>query len=109
MSTISFQEAILKARDAFIEAFLARVPSYTGASRAQLETIQIREDGFSAIFAVPHFLYNDKHNANQVGFNLTTPGPYNALPAAKSAAEEVLRDEFVRQIQAIAGRLAWRK
>ena len=105
----SFQKAILDARDVFIEAFLAKVPTYTGISRAQLDKIQISTSEMRVTFSVPHFLYNEKYNANAVGFNLTTPGPYNAIPSAKAAAEEVLRAEFERQLKLIAGRLTWNK
>ena len=109
MPAISFQEAILAARDAFIEAFLAKVPSYTGASRAQLDTLRIDTTGFRITFALPHFLYNERHNANAVGFNLQQPGPYNAIPAATAAAEEVIRDEYERQLRVLMGRVAWQK
>lgn len=109
MSPAVFQEAILAARDAFVEAFLARVPSYTGVSRAQLDGIQISMTGFTVTFNVPHFLYNEHHNANAVGFHLRQPGPYNSLPAAKFAAEAVLQKEFERQLQLLLGRLSWQK
>lgn len=109
MSPNVFQEAILAARDAFVEAFLARVPSYTGVSRAQLDNIQVVATGFKIKFTVPHFLYNEKHNANLVGFHLRNPGPYYSIPAAKYAAEAVLEQEFQRQLLILMKGLAWKK
>lgn len=106
MPTFSFQEAILDARDAFIEAFLAKVPSYTGASRDQLDSMIVTETDIDILFTVPHFLYNEHHNANAIGFHLNQPGPYNVLPAATAAAEEVLEREFQRQLRLSLGGLA---
>lgn len=109
MPPITFQEAIVAARDTFIEVFLAKVPSYTGASREQMGDFHVTATEATLRFSVPHFLYNEKFNANRVGFNLTEPGPYNVIPAAKAAAEEVLRVEYERQVAAILGRVKWNK
>lgn len=39
---------------------------------------------------LPHLNVNERENANQFGFNLTNPGPYNFRSIAGSAAENVL-------------------
>jgi len=89
-----FERAILEARDAFVDEFLARVPSYTGASRAQLDSVMITATDFTITFNVPHFLINEKMDATRVGVNLRVPGPYNALPAARAAADEILERTY---------------
>ncbi len=100
-----FEKAILAAREAFIDVFLSKVPSYTGASRAQLNNMTITATELNITFNVPHFLINEKMDATRVGLNLRVPGPYNALPAAKSAAEEVLENTFQRLLAEILGGL----
>lgn len=100
-----FKKAILEARDAFIDEFLLRVPSYTGASRAQLNSITISSQDFNIVFDVPHFLINENIDATRVGVNLRVPGPYNALPAAKAAAEEILERTYNKLLAQILGEL----
>lgn len=109
MPTNQLQEALLTAKEAFVAEFLARVPSYTGISQAQINDIVVTATEISAKFTVPHFLYNEHQNANLIGFHLKRPGPYNALPAAEHAAKAVLQQEFERQIGLLLGRLAWKK
>lgn len=107
MPAINLQESLNRARDAFVEAFIDKVPSYTGASRAQVNNIAVTQVDFTLNFDVPHFLINEKMDATQVGVNLRQPGPYNAIPAARAAAEEVLEAERDRLLAQILGGLAW--
>lgn len=100
-----FKKAVLEARDTFVEIFLSKVPSYTGASRAQLDNMSISAEEFNITFDVPHFLINENIDATRVGINLRVPGPYNALPAAKAAAEEILEQTYNKLLAQILGDL----
>lgn len=108
MSAINLQESLNQARDAFVAAFIDKVPSYTGASRAQVKDIDVTFVDFTINFTVPHFLINENIDATRMGVNLRHPGPYNAIPAARAAAEEVLEAERNRLLAQILGGLAWR-
>jgi len=37
---------------------------------------------------LPHLVFNESNNANDFGFNLTNPGPYNFVARATAAAED---------------------
>jgi hypothetical protein len=99
--------AVMKdAAAAFVEAFFAKVPFYTGASRGQIADLAASvgvpfsgpttgnsglEGGKMQLnFNVEHFLINEVTDATKWGVPLQHPGPYNAIPAALAAAEEVM-------------------
>lgn len=120
------QGSIEKAARAYLDVFLAKVPSYTGASRGQLAPlagdagvhlsslgevsdqtgidISNHKATFTVAFPLEYFQVNEVANANQWGLHLTNPGPYNVLPAAEAAALEVIDqagDELAESIMGL--------
>jgi hypothetical protein len=69
------------------------VPNRVAEGRASgSATLHPQDDGgrdFKYFFewksTVFHFVYNESHNANLVGFHLLTPGPYNSMRQAEIA------------------------
>lgn len=106
------QELMRAAAAAFVRVFVAKVPRYTGASWGQLVRLaqaagvpidaqgnglsDLTKTSFTLVFNVDHFLINEAVDATQWGLHLRHPGPYNAIPAALAAAEEVMADAAER-------------
>lgn len=99
--------AVMKeAAEAFVDVFFAKVPFYTGLSRGQVAGLaaaagvkftgpSISDSGIEGEtlkfdFNVEHFLINEVADASKWGIPLKHPGPYNAIPAALAAADEVM-------------------
>ena len=105
--------AVQEAARQYLDVFLAKVPSYTGVSRGQLAPLaagvgvslpqvgevssktgidkENQKASFTVAFPVEYFQINEVADATKWGIHLQQPGPYNALPAAEAAAEEVLQ------------------
>lgn len=79
-----------------------RVAEGTASGSAKLTLGDNGEYSFEWKSTVFHFVYNESHNANLVGFRLRNPGPYQSQ---KQAAESFFRtvNPRLRQIQGIVG------
>lgn len=110
------ESVMREAAAAFVNAFFAKVPLYTGASRGQIARLaadagvlftgpitansRLERNKLLLEFPVDHFLINESTDATKWGVPLKHPGPYNAIPAALAAADEVITAAVERLLSA---------